>query len=74
LLEVAEIKTVPYVPLSHPFVALIGTVRREYPDRTLFWTQRIWSQSYSIFNITVIEDMPDWTDACQNPLLTDQHR
>ena len=34
-----EIKTVPYVPLSHPFVErLIGTVRREYLDRTLFWT------------------------------------
>ena len=35
----AEIKTVPYVPLSHPFVErLIGTIRREYWDRTLFWT------------------------------------
>ena len=34
-----EIKTVPYVPLSHPFVErLIGTIRREYLDRTLFWT------------------------------------
>ena len=39
ILEVAEIKTVPYVPLSHPFVErLIGTVRREDLDRTLFWT------------------------------------
>src|SRR6188768_3818823 len=39
ILEVTEIKTVPYVPLSHPFVErLIGTVRREYLDRTLFWT------------------------------------
>ena len=29
-----EIKTVPYVPLSHPFVErLIGTLRREYLDR-----------------------------------------
>jgi hypothetical protein len=29
----------PYVPLSHPFVErLIGTLRREYLDRTLFWT------------------------------------
>jgi len=38
-LEVMEIKTVPYVPLSHPFVErLIGTIRREYLDRTLFWT------------------------------------
>jgi transposase InsO family protein len=39
ILEVTEIKTVPYVPLSHPFVErLIGTVRPEYLDRTLFWT------------------------------------
>src|SRR6202790_2992360 len=39
ILDVEEIKTVPYVPLSHPFVErLIGTVRREYLDRTLFWT------------------------------------
>ena len=39
VLEVKEIKTVPYVPLSHPFVErLIGTLRREYCDRTLFWT------------------------------------
>jgi putative transposase len=36
---VTETKTVPYVPLSHPFVErLIGTVRREYLDRILFWT------------------------------------
>ena len=39
VLEVTEIKTVPYVPLSHPFVErLIGRVRREYLDRSLFWT------------------------------------
>ena len=39
ILEVQEIKTVPYVPLSHPFVErLIGTVRCECLDRTLFWT------------------------------------
>src|SRR5450432_2167616 len=39
VLGVTEIKTVPSVPLSHPFVErLIGTVRREYLDRTLFWT------------------------------------
>jgi hypothetical protein len=36
---VTEIKTVPYVPRSHPFVErLIGTIRRECLDRTLFWT------------------------------------
>ena len=39
VLEVTEIKTVPYVPLSHPFVErLIGTLRRECLDRALFWT------------------------------------
>ena len=39
VLEVTAIKTLPYVPLSHPFVErLIGTVRREYLDHTLYWT------------------------------------
>jgi len=39
VLEVREIKSVPYVPLSHPFVErLIGTLRREYLHHTLFWT------------------------------------
>ena len=38
VLDVEEIKTVPYVPLSHPFVErAIGTVRREYLDHMLFW-------------------------------------
>jgi putative transposase len=36
ILEVTEIKTVPYVPLSHPFVErLIGTLRREYLDHSV---------------------------------------
>jgi hypothetical protein len=39
VLEVVEIKTVPYVPPSHPFVErFVGTLRRECLDRTLFWT------------------------------------
>lgn len=38
ILEVEEVKTVPYVPVSHPFVErLIGTVRREYLDHVFFW-------------------------------------
>ncbi len=38
VLEVDEIKAVPEVPVSHPFVErLIGTVRREYLDHILFW-------------------------------------
>lgn len=39
ILEVTQVKTVPYVPLSHPFVErLIGTIRREYLDHVPFWT------------------------------------
>ena len=38
VLEIDEIKSVPYVPVSHPFIErLIGTVRREYLDRVFFW-------------------------------------
>jgi putative transposase len=39
ILEISEVKTVPYVPLSHPFVErLIGTIRRELLDQIPFWT------------------------------------
>jgi putative transposase len=39
ILEIEEIKTVPYVPVSHPFVErLIGTIRREFLDQILFWS------------------------------------
>ncbi len=38
ILEIKEIKSIPYTPVSHPFVErLIGTVRRELLDQTLFW-------------------------------------
>src|SRR5581483_12079741 len=39
VLDVEAITTVPDAPRSHPFVeSLIGTIRRECLDRTLFWT------------------------------------
>jgi transposase InsO family protein len=39
LLEIDEIKSLPHVPMSHPFVErLIGSIRREPLDQTLFWT------------------------------------
>ena len=41
ILEIDEIKTVPYVPRSHPFVErLIGTTRRECLGQVLFWNAR----------------------------------
>ena len=41
ILEIDELKTVPQVPLSHPFVErLIGTIRREFLDHVPFWNAR----------------------------------
>ena len=38
ILDVHEIKSIPYTPRSHPFIErLIGTIRREFLDHTLFW-------------------------------------
>ena len=38
VLDVEEIKSVPYVPTSHPFIErLIGSVRREILDKTFYW-------------------------------------
>ncbi|MGB7934263.1 MAG: integrase core domain-containing protein [Gammaproteobacteria bacterium] len=38
ILDIKEIKSVPYVPLSHPFVErLIGTIRGEFLDQVFFW-------------------------------------
>jgi len=40
ILEIEEIKSLPYTPMSHPFIGrLIGSVRRELLDQTFFWTQ-----------------------------------
>jgi putative transposase len=37
---VAEVKSVPYAPRSHPFIErLIGTMRREYLDHVFFWNR-----------------------------------
>lgn len=38
IVDIEEIKTVHYAPVSHPFVErLIGTVRHELLDHVLFW-------------------------------------
>lgn len=38
VLEIKEIKTLPYIPMSHPFVErLIRSIRHELLDQTLFW-------------------------------------
>jgi hypothetical protein len=41
ILEIDELKAVPEVPLSHPFVERrIGTMRREFLDAVPFWNAR----------------------------------
>ena len=38
ILDIKEIKTLPYMPMSHPFVErLIRSIRHELLDQTLFW-------------------------------------
>ena len=38
ILDVTEIKSIPYAPTSHPFIErLIGTIRCEYLDQTPYW-------------------------------------
>ena len=50
ILEIEEIKTVPYVPMSHPFVErLIGTIRREFLDQILFWSSNDLERKLSEF-------------------------
>ncbi len=50
ILGVTEVKTVPYAPLSHPFVErLIGTIRREFLDQVPFWTARDLGRKLSRF-------------------------
>jgi len=40
ILEIEQIKGVAFVPQSRPFIErLIGTVRREFTDKILFWNQ-----------------------------------
>jgi putative transposase len=52
ILEIDEVKTVAYVPLSHPFVErLIGTMRREFLDHVLFWNARDLERKLADFQI-----------------------
>ncbi len=38
ILDIEEIKSIPFNPISHPYVErVIGTIRRECLDQTLFW-------------------------------------
>jgi len=41
ILDVEEIKSIPFTPTSHPFIErLIETIRRDYLDQLFFWNAR----------------------------------
>ena len=51
-LGIDEIKTVPHVPWSQPFVErMIGTIRREFLDHVLFWNGRDLEQKLAEFQV-----------------------
>jgi len=73
ILDVEEIKTVPYAPLSHPFVErLIGTIRRECWTAHFSGRQPIWRRSFSNFSgtTTATARMLGWTGIRQHRLRT----
>ena len=40
ILEIEEVKSIPFTPVSQPYIErLVGTVRREFLDQTLFWNE-----------------------------------
>jgi transposase InsO family protein len=50
ILDVDEVKSLPYTPCSHPFIErLIGTIRREFLDHTLFWNAVDLEQKLGLF-------------------------
>jgi hypothetical protein len=52
VLGVEEIKTVPSLPVSPPVIErLIGTIRREYLDRMLFWNAEALDRKLAAFTV-----------------------
>ena len=78
ILGVKEVKTVPYVPLSHPFVErLVGTVQREYLDHVPFWNAGDLERKLNSFKdyynrqrvhqgLKVKRQVPDPKSICEN--------
>ena len=72
IFDVNEIKTVPYAPVSHPFVErLIGTVRRECLDQMLFWNGRdlerklnAFKDYYNVFRVHSSLDLQTPAEKC----------
>jgi len=56
ILEVEELESIPFTPISHPYVErIIDTIRRECPDQTIFWNEA-----------DLQNRLDDFTDYCNN--------
>ena len=56
ILEIEEVKSIPFTPISHPYVErVIGTIRRECLDQTLFWNE-----------VNLLKKLDDFTDYYNN--------
>ena len=67
ILEIDAIKSIPYTPISHPFIErLIGTIRHEYLDHTLFWNVIDLEKSWRILKPITISTAPTalWAATC----------
>ena len=52
VLEIDEVKSVPYTPVSHPFIErMIRTIREELLDQVLFWNQLDLERKLSAFQV-----------------------
>jgi len=52
ILDIDEVKSIPYCPTSHPFIErLIGTIRREYLDRLFFWNSQDLERKLTAFGL-----------------------
>ncbi len=75
VLEIREIKTVPHVPLSPPFIErLIGTVRRELLDRVSFWSTRDLERKLADFQTYYNSQRAHYALGGLPPALRDKHR
>tara|TARA_R110002096_G_scaffold80787_2_gene188931 strand:- start:3144 stop:3635 length:492 start_codon:yes stop_codon:yes gene_type:complete len=56
ILEIEEVKSIPFTPISHPYVErVIGTIRRECLDQTLLWNE-----------VDLLNKLDDFTDYYNN--------
>jgi putative transposase len=51
-IRIVQVKSVPHVPVSHPFVErMIRTIREELLDQVLFWNQLDLERTLAVFRI-----------------------